>query len=71
MGPAAPVVNPIFGKNVPKPKVPNTTGQQYWEYWHELRRTFEPGYAQKSKQNQQKRYMKQQIHKNECTTDQA
>lgn len=71
MAPAAPVVNPIFRKNVPKPKVPNTTGQQYWEYWHELRRTFEPGYAQKSKQNQQKRYMKQQIHKNGGTTDQT
>ncbi|KAK7721595.1 hypothetical protein SLS64_001044 [Diaporthe eres] len=70
MAPAAPVVNPIFRKNVPKPKIPNTTGQQYWEYWHELRRTFEPGYAQKSKQNQQKRYMKQQIHKNGGTTDQ-
>lgn len=70
MVPAAPVVNPIFRKNVPKPKVPNTTGQQYWEYWHELRRTFEPGYAQKSKQNQQKRYMKQQIYKNGGTTDQ-
>lgn len=70
MAPAAPVVNPIFGKNVPKPKVPNTTGQQYWEYWHELRRTFEPGYAQKSKQNQQKRYMKQQVYKNGGTTDQ-
>ncbi|KAL1874829.1 hypothetical protein Daus18300_003370 [Diaporthe australafricana] len=62
MAPAAPVVNPIFRKNVPKPK--------YWEYWHELRRTFEPGYAQKSKQNQQKRYMKQQIYKNGGTTDQ-
>lgn len=71
MAPVAPVVNPIFRKNVPKPKVPNTTGQQYWEYWHELRRTFEPGYAQKSKQNQQKRYMKQQIHKNGGTTDQT
>lgn len=71
IAPAAPVVNPIFRKNVPKPKVPNTTGQQYWEYWHELRRTFEPGYAQKSKQNQQKRYMKQQVHKNGGTTDQA
>ncbi|KAL2292229.1 hypothetical protein FJTKL_10845 [Diaporthe vaccinii] len=71
MAPAAPVVNPIFRKNVPKPKVPNTTGQQYWEYWHELRRTFEPGYAQKSKQNQQKRYMKQQIHKNGGSTDQT
>lgn len=70
MTPVAPVVNPIFRKNVPKPKVPNTTGQQYWEYWHELRRTFEPGYAQKSKQNQQKRYMKQQIHKNGGMTDQ-
>ncbi|KAH8785665.1 hypothetical protein F5883DRAFT_673074 [Diaporthe sp. PMI_573] len=71
MAPAAPVMNPIFRKNVPKPKVPNTTGQQYWEYWHELRRTFEPGYAQKSKQNQQKRYMKQQIHKDDGTTEQA
>lgn len=70
IAPAAPVVNPIFRKTVPKPKVPNTTGQQYWEYWHELRRTFEPGYAQKSKQNQQKRYLKQQIHKNGGTTDQ-
>ncbi|KAG6359466.1 hypothetical protein INS49_012987 [Diaporthe citri] len=71
LAPVAPVVNPIFRKNVPKPKVPNTTGQQYWEYWHELRRTFEPGYAQKSKQNQQKRYMKQQTHKNGGTTDQT
>lgn len=71
IAPAAPVVNPIFRKNVPKPKVPNTTGQQYWEYWHELRRTFEPGYAQKSKQNQQKRYMKQQVHQNGGTTDDA
>lgn len=71
MAPPAPVVNPIFRKNVPKPKVPNTTGQQYWEYWHELRRTFEPGYAQKSKQNQQKRYMKQQVHKGGDTTNQA
>ncbi|KAI3398428.1 hypothetical protein diail_9248 [Diaporthe ilicicola] len=69
--PAVPAVNPIFGKNVPKPKVPNTTGQQYWEYWHELRRTFEPGYAQKSKQNQQKRYMKQQVYKNGAATDQS
>lgn len=71
MAPVAPVVNPIFRKNVPKPKVPNTTGQQYWEYWHELRRTFEPGYAQKSKQNQQKRYMKQQTHQSGGTTDQT
>lgn len=71
MAPGAPVANPIFRKNVPKPKVPNTTGQQYWEYWHELRRTFEPGYAQKSKQNQQKRYMKQQIHKSGGTTNQT
>ncbi|KAG8168767.1 hypothetical protein KVR01_001516 [Diaporthe batatas] len=71
IAPPASVVNPIFRKNVPKPKVPNTTGQQYWEYWHELRRTFEPGYAQKSKQNQQKRYMKQQVYKNGGTVDQA
>lgn len=71
VAPVAPVVNPIFRKSVPKPKVPNTTGQQYWEYMHELRRTFEPGYAQKSKQNQQKRYMKQQIHQGGGTTDQT
>lgn len=71
MAPVAPVVNPLFRKNVPKPKVPNTTGQQYWEYWHELRRTFEPGYAQKSKQNQQKRYMKQQVHKSGGSADQS
>lgn len=69
MAPAVPTVNPILRKSVPKPKVPNTTGQQYWEYWHELRRTFEPGYAQKSKQNQQKRYMKQQIHRDGSTTN--
>ncbi|KUI74090.1 hypothetical protein VM1G_09942 [Cytospora mali] len=57
--PAAPVAVPFIRKNVPKPKVPNTTGQQHWEYVHEMRRMYEPGYAQKSKANQQKRFMKQ------------
>lgn len=46
-------------KHVPKPKVPNTTGQQNWELMHELRRMNEPGYAQKCKEKQKKRYMKQ------------
>ncbi|KUI58508.1 hypothetical protein VP1G_05792 [Cytospora mali] len=61
--PAAPVMVPFIRKNVPKPKVPNTTGQQHWEYVHEMRRMYEPGYAQKSKANQQKRFMKQQLNK--------
>ncbi|CAN8106098.1 unnamed protein product [Discula destructiva] len=46
-------------KNVPKPKIPNTTGQQNWELMHELRRMNEPGYAQKCKEKQKKRYIKQ------------
>lgn len=46
-------------KHVPKPKIPNTTGQQNWELMHELRRTHEPGYAQKCKEKQKKRYLKQ------------
>lgn len=46
-------------KHVPKPKVPNTAGQQNWELMHELRRTMEPGYAQKCKEKQKKRFMKQ------------
>lgn len=46
-------------KHVPKPKVPNTTGQQNWELMHELRRMNEPGYAQRCKEKQKKRYMKQ------------
>ncbi|KAF3760538.1 hypothetical protein M406DRAFT_73023 [Cryphonectria parasitica EP155] len=46
-------------KHVPKPKVPNTTGQQNWELMHELRRMNEPGYAQKCKEKQKKRFMKQ------------
>lgn len=46
-------------KHVPKPKIPNTTGQQNWELIHELRRTHEPGYAQKCKEKQKKRYLKQ------------
>lgn len=46
-------------KHVPKPKVPNTTGQQNWELMHELRRMNEPGYAQKCKEKQKKRYLKQ------------
>lgn len=46
-------------KHVPKPKVPNTTGQQNWELVHELRRMHEPGYAQKCKEKQRKRYQKQ------------
>lgn len=68
--PAAPVVVPFIRKNVPKPKVPNTKGQQYWEYVHEMRRMYEPGYAQKSKANQQKRFMKQ-IHENGDTAGQS
>lgn len=68
--PAAPVAAPFIRKNVPKPKVPNTTGQQYWEYVHEMRRMYEPGYAQKSKANQQKRFMKQ-LNKNGGTTTQS
>ncbi|KAK7739167.1 hypothetical protein SLS53_005803 [Cytospora paraplurivora] len=68
--PAAPMATPFIRKNVPKPKVPNTTGQQYWEYVHEMRRMYEPGYAQKSKTNQQKRFMKQ-LHKNVDTTGQS
>lgn len=46
-------------KHVPKPKVPNTTGQQNWELMHELRRMHEPGYAMKCKEKQKKRYLKQ------------
>ncbi|ROW00816.1 hypothetical protein VMCG_06451 [Cytospora schulzeri] len=68
--PTAPGVAPYIRKNVPKPKVPNTTGQQYWEYVHELRRMYEPGYAQKSKANQQKRFMKQ-LHKKGDTAGQS
>lgn len=68
--PAAPVATPFIRKNVPKPKVPNTTGQQYWEYVHEMRRMYEPGYAQKSKTNQQKRFLKQ-LHKNVGTAGQS
>ncbi|ROW08140.1 hypothetical protein VPNG_06933 [Cytospora leucostoma] len=68
--PAAPMATPFIRKSVPKPKVPNTTGQQYWEYVHEMRRMYEPGYAQKSKTNQQKRFLKQ-LHKNVDTTGQS
>lgn len=50
---------PFIPKHVPKPKVPNTTGQQNWELMHELRRMNEPGYAQRCKEKQKKRYMKQ------------
>lgn len=46
-------------KHVPKPKIPNTAGQQNWELMHELRRMHEPGYALKCKEKQKKRYMKQ------------
>lgn len=61
-GPVAPT--PAFGgpfipKHVPKPKVPNTTGQQNWELVHEMRRMNEPGYAQKCKEKQKKRFIKQ------------
>lgn len=68
--PAVPAAVPFIRKTVPKPKVPNTTGQQYWEYVHEMRRTYEPGYAQKSKANQQKRFMKQ-VHKGGDTAGQS
>ncbi|KAJ4396509.1 hypothetical protein N0V93_000728 [Gnomoniopsis smithogilvyi] len=50
---------PFIPKHVPKPKVPNTTGQQNWELMHELRRMNEPGYAQRCKEKQKKRFMKQ------------
>lgn len=50
---------PFIPKHVPKPKTPNTTGQQNWELMHELRRMNEPGYALKCKGKQKKRYMKQ------------
>lgn len=46
-------------KHVPKPKVPNRDLQQNWELVHELRRMHEPGYAQKCKEKQRKRFMKQ------------
>lgn len=49
---------PFIPKHVPKPKIPNTAGQQNWELMHELRRMNEPGYAQKCKEKQKKRYMK-------------
>lgn len=52
-------------KNVRKPKVPNTKGQQNWELMHELRRMHEPGYAQRCKEKQKKRYMKQ-LEKSGC-----
>lgn len=64
-GPSVPLVRstpsaaPFIPKHVPKPKVPNTTGQQNWELIHELRRMNEPGYAQRCKEKQRKRYMKQ------------
>ncbi|KAJ4421470.1 hypothetical protein N0V82_003734 [Gnomoniopsis sp. IMI 355080] len=64
-GPSAPLTGltpsaaPFIPKNVPKPKVPNTTGQQTWELMHELRRMNEPGYAQRCKEKQKKRYIKQ------------
>lgn len=64
-GPSAPLAGltppavPFIPKHVPKPKVPNTTGQQNWELMHELRRMNEPGYAQRCKEKQKKRYMKQ------------
>lgn len=54
-----PPAGPFVSKHVPKPKVPNTTGQQNWELMHELRRMNEPGYAQRCKEKQKKRYMKQ------------
>lgn len=54
-----PLAVPFVPKHVPKPKVPNTTGQQNWELMHELRRMNEPGYAQKCKEKQKKRYIKQ------------
>lgn len=50
---------PFIPRHVPKPKVPNTTGQQNWELMHELRRMNEPGYAQKCKEKQKKRFQKQ------------
>lgn len=50
---------PFIPKHVPKPKVPNTTGQQNWELMHELRRMNEPGYAQKCKEKQKRRFQKQ------------
>lgn len=53
-----PSAAPFNPQHVPKPKVPNTTGQQNWELMHELRRMNEPGYAQKCKEKQKKRYMK-------------
>lgn len=46
-------------KHVPKPKVPDRDLQQNWELMHELRRMHEPGYAQKCKEKQRKRFMKQ------------
>lgn len=46
-------------KHVPKPKVPNRELQQNWELMHELRRMHEPGYAQKCKEKQRKRFMRQ------------
>lgn len=64
-GPSVPLAGltnpavPFIPKHVPKPKVPNTTGQQNWELMHELRRMNEPGYAQRCKDKQKKRYMKQ------------
>lgn len=54
-----PSAAPFIPKHVPKPKIPNTTGQQNWELMHELRRMNEPGYAQRCKEKQKKRYMKQ------------
>lgn len=60
-GPAPMPVAPsnFVPNHVPKPKVPNTAGQQNWELMHELRRSMEPGYAQKCKEKQKKRFMKQ------------
>lgn len=50
---------PFIPKHVPKPKVPDTMGQQSWEMVHEIRRMTEPGYAQKCKEKQKKRFQKQ------------
>lgn len=46
-------------RHVPKPRVPDSDQQQDWELMHELRRTHEPGYAQKCKEKQRKRFIKQ------------
>lgn len=58
-GPTPLVPGTLPSEVPPKPKVPDTTSQQAWEAWHEMKKMTDPSYAQKAKQNQAKRVLKQ------------